>query len=74
MAHSVAINLTWLRLPARSTLSITAASSSIKAEASNDEEGVSIADVNRDPISFAFLTVIEKSARDQVTLEESRFA
>ena len=73
MAHGAAIDLARLWLPARTAFAIPTTASRIEAETTNDHEGVSIADIDRDPTALSLFPVVEESVGSELAPEKARF-
>ena len=71
MAHDMAPSLASRRLPART--GFAAGSTGIQPQASDGHENVAFPRINRDPLAFAFFTVVKEISRWNTALDEARF-
>lgn len=74
MSHRVAIDLARLRLPAGAAFTVAPTPAGVEAETSQDQKDVTIADINRDPLSFSLFSVIEESIGGELPLQETGLA
>ena len=73
MAHGMAINFAGLGFPTRTAFAVAASASGIEAETANDHEGVTVTNVDGDPVAFSLFAVIEKSVGSEMSLHEAGF-